>query len=264
MTSPIIWTCGADPEVFVGDTTGVRSIIDKIGGSKLFPRELPIGEGYAVQEDNVAMEFNIPAAGSKQAFNLSIKTTLDFLGEMIQDMHGLQIVKDSAVSFPDAELQDERAHVFGCEPDFNAWTLDRNPRPDATDKNLRSCGGHVHVGAKLDKKQKYELIRWMDLYLGVPSVLMDRGELRKQLYGKAGAYRDKKYGVEYRTLSNFWIFDERLTSWVYDQTARALEAVQAGGSAAAEQALILDAIDNNNKNSAMELIARHNLEVINA
>jgi len=58
----------------------------------------------------------------------------------------------------------------------------------------------------------------MDLYLGVPSVLMDKGELRKQLYGKAGAYRMKPYGVEYRTLSNFWIFSDTTIGWVWDNT----------------------------------------------
>ena len=107
------------------------------------------------------------------------------------------------------ELEHPNAQTFGCDPDFNAWTGRKNPRPKATDKNLRSCGGHVHIGY-LEGKYKdlapRSIIKACDLYMGIPAVFMDNGTLRKQLYGKAGAYRQKGYGVEYRSLSNFWIF----------------------------------------------------------
>ena len=45
------------------------------------------------------------------------------------------------------------------------------------------------------------------------------------MYGKAGAYRLKSFGVEYRTLSNFWIFDERNIQWVYDGVQAAVDLV---------------------------------------
>ena len=45
------FTIGADPEIFVGDETSVRSIVGKIGGTKEHPLGLPLGEGFAVQED---------------------------------------------------------------------------------------------------------------------------------------------------------------------------------------------------------------------
>ena len=40
--------------------------------------------------------------------------------------------------------------------------------------------------------------------------------------------RIKEYGVEYRTLSNFWIFSEKTIEWVYEQTRKALEFVKDG------------------------------------
>jgi hypothetical protein len=48
----------------------------------------------------------------------------------------------------------------------------------------------------------------MDLICGIPSVLLDispESKIRRKLYGKAGDYRLTNYGLEYRTLSNFWI-----------------------------------------------------------
>lgn len=251
---------GADPEVFVGENGQVRSIIGRIGGTKREPLPLPLGEGFAVQEDNVALEFNIPASPTKQAFIKNIKDATGFLEQLMVDAHGLSFVKSSAVSFPQEELNDPRALEFGCDPDFNAWTDGVNPKPKAEDKNLRSCGGHVHVGCT-DINPRAG-VRAMDLYLGVPSVLMDKGELRKRLYGKAGAYRRKKYGFEYRTLSNFWIFDDKLIAWVYDNTERALDAVKAGMPIENEQETILEAINNNNKSAAEYLVQQFNLQVV--
>ncbi len=175
-------------------------------------------------------------------------------------MYDLKIANMSAASFPKEELEHPGAYNFGCDPDYSAWTLTRNPKPKAADAALRSCGGHVHVG--FDKKaiDEVKLIRAMDLFLGVPSVLMDKGDLRKQLYGKAGAFRSKDYGVEYRTLSNFWVFDDRLTQWVWDNTEKAVQAVEAQFVIDDHRDSILDAIDNNNKEAASYLVSKFSLE----
>lgn len=252
---------GADPECFVRDDLSVRSIIGKIGGTKEQPRPIEeLGEGFAVQEDNVALEFNIPACGTKPEFVKAILDTTGFLESVLVSRYGLTFDKRSAVSFPQTEMYDPKAFLFGCEPDYNAWTRKRNPRPSAHDKFLRSCGGHVHIGVSgLDP---HEIIKACDLFLGVPSVLMDNGELRKNLYGKAGAFRQKSYGVEYRTLSNYWIFDQALVEWVYDNTERALDAVSTGMRFDGDQDAILEAIDDNSKGAAKSLVAKYNLGVV--
>jgi hypothetical protein len=253
---------GCDPEIFVGDHTGFRSIIDTIGGTKDFPRPLQqLGNGFAVQEDNVALEFNVPPSSTKEEFIDNVVTARDFLNTLMQDAFGLHLVKDSAAYFPESELLDPRALEFGCDPDFNAWTGKRNPRPKADNATLRSCGGHVHIGAKLTREQSLEVIRGMDFRLGVASVLADKGELRKKLYGKHGAFRVKPYGVEYRVLSNFWIWDEKLIGWVYDNTQWVLDAVLTGRSFLEYANEIKEAIDNNNKDLATEFVTKHNIEV---
>lgn len=255
---------GCDPEAFLANAAGeLRSSIGRVGGSKVAPMPLPLGQGYAVQEDNVALEFNIPPAAGKGDFIHSIQATLKFLGDAMKEHHGLTIINSSAISFPDSELLDPAAQEFGCDPDFNVWTNARNPRPAAADKNLRSCGGHVHVGYDIRAIDGKDVIKNMDLHLGVPSVLMDKGELRKQLYGKAGAYREKNYGVEYRTLSNFWIFDEKLIGWVWDNTRRAVDAAVAQSVLQQEDhQLVQDCINNNDKVSAEYLVHKYQLGMI--
>jgi hypothetical protein len=175
------------------------------------------------------------------------------------------MVKESAIVFPDNELENPAAHVFGCDPDYNAWTGMKNPRPKGVHPNLRSCGGHVHVGVKLrDTNEIYYAAQAMDIFLGIPSVLMDDGLLRKSLYGKHGAFRHKPYGFEYRTLSNFWIFDEKLIGWVYDGTAKALDAVQSGKTFTSLYEQVAHCIDKNDKDVAAQLCKELGLEVVHA
>ena len=253
---------GCDPEIFLVDAAGAFvSSIGKIGGSKENPRPLAeLGEGFAVQEDNVAIEFNIPAAENATELKKNITSVREYLLRQVGTM-GLAFSQVSAVQFPQDQLMHPEALVFGCDPDFNAWDDGKvNPKPQADDWRLRSCGGHVHVGEKIGSKQALiDLIKWMDLYLGVPSVLLDKGELRKQLYGKAGAVRFKSYGMEYRVLSNYWIFDPKLSAWVYDAVERAIDFVQQGHSLTEEEQLITDCINKNNKEIAYQLISKYNL-----
>ena len=119
----------------------------------------------------------------------------------------------------------------------------------------------MHVGHKFANKEEIcDFTKYLDLYLAVPSTLMDQGELRKQLYGKAGAYRPKPYGMEYRVLSNYWVFDPKRTEWVWDSVDRALTAFyNKSVDMDADGPLILTAINENNKDMAHALVQKYNL-----
>jgi hypothetical protein len=175
---------------------------------------------------------------------------------------GLHFSRESAISFPEQELWHPNALEFGCDPDFNAWRDgDRNPRPKAADPKLRSCGGHIHIGHDFTEKQGvHQFIKHMDLFLGVPSTLMDEGELRKQLYGKWGAFRYKPYGCEYRVLSNYWTLNPKLIGWVWDATTQAMDAWQNNKiDVDSERDYIFEAINKNNKEVASMLVDKYNL-----
>ncbi len=246
-----MFTIGCDPELFLHHQGKSISAIGIVGGSKQYPR--PIGNGCAVQEDNVAVEFCIPPAESCDQFIASINYALEAIIKEIPP--GLELKHTASEVFDEDQLQHPMALEFGCDPDFNAWTKQENPRPKAANKSLRSAGGHVHVGVQgVDTVQ---LIRSMDLFLGVPSTQLDPDTQRRSLYGKAGAYRPKPYGAEYRTLSNFWVWDNKLIEWVYHQTARAIEFAKTHALSERDGVMIQQCINNNDKKAYDFLVHKY-------
>ena len=248
---------GTDPEVFLQDNAGNPiSAIGYINADKWNPMQIPdMPEGYTLQEDNVSLEYGVPPSASADEFVQHITAVMEKSKEYLPN---LSFSKLSCIVFPEEQMNHPAAHIFGCEPDFNAWTKEVNKKPEPPHPFMRSAGGHIHVETT---KDPMAVIRAMDLFLGVPSVLMDNGEMRKQLYGKAGAFRAKSYGVEYRTLSNFWIFKNELIRWVWANTQRALDSVDAI-DVVKEEARILRSINDNDKATALALVKEYNLEVI--
>lgn len=238
-----MFTIGCDPEFFIKQHDKHVSAIGMIGGTKDHPRPLK-RKGFAILEDNVSVEFNIAPCHDHESFIESIQYVMTGLKKSLPEY---EFSKESAVVFDEDQLKHPQALEFGCEPDYNAWTKSINPRPKASDANLRSAGGHVHVGTQEDP---IEVIRAMDLFLGVPSIRMDKGALRRKLYGKAGCFRQKEYGCEYRTLSNFWIFTPELIKWVYDQTEKAINFVEEGNTISEDYGrAIQDCINNSNEDA---------------
>lgn len=210
---------GADPELFAVDLEGkFRSFIGKVGGTKQHPLVIR-DDGCAVQEDNVAAEFNIPPCESAEKFIEAINFNLEHL-RTIATNHGLNLSISASAEFPLEELLDPKAMEFGCDPDFNAWTEKVNLRPRSRNKYLRSAGGHVHIETEMNP---YHVARAFDLCCVIPSLALDGDTRRRELYGKAGACRPKPYGVECRALSNFWLASDELKAWVFNQTQKAVK-----------------------------------------
>jgi hypothetical protein len=143
--------------------------------------------------------------------------------------------------------------------------MDRREEPEAGsgDKNLRSCGGHVHVGFENGQVDKKRLIKCMDLTLGVPATIMDaKGAERRRLYGKRGAYRDKPYGVEYRVLSNFWVHHPKLIEWTWKQTAEAIAFAKSAFNVDSYDKEVEKAINEGSREHAWQVIRDLGLEVV--
>lgn len=249
---------GADPEFFVTQYGKYKSAVGLTGGGSKW-KPIPIDDkGNAILEDNVAIEFNIQPSDSVETFKNNIQKVLKHVKDLLPTF---EFSFESAVSFPEEELMTPEAQLFGCEPDFNAWTERINRKPRANDHNLRSAGGHIHIGSEIAQQKPIEVIRNMDLFLGVPSICLDPDTKRRELYGKAGAFRPKSYGVEYRTLSNFWIFKDELIQWVYNQTKKVLEFTNDGSVIDPDDCpLIIECINNSNTDLSHYLMGKYNVQ----
>lgn len=253
------FTIGSDPEFFVKSLdSGVIPSLGLFGGTKEEPKPTPeLGDGFFVQEDNVAVEFNIPPCETKEDFINSIANIVDN-SKLIMPKN-VELMIASSYFFKPEQLLDPALCEFGCSPDINAWTYMENEPPCATDATLRSCGGHVAVGNK--EFDNFQLARAMDISLGLPSVFMDKDKDRRQLYGKAGSFRNTPFGIEYRSLSNFWTATKELTGFIYDGVERALQIMDELEGYVPEDygAKIQEAINNSNVAVATELCEEFNI-----
>ena len=217
---------GADPELFFIDKNKIpRSAIGLIGGTKDSPLYIS-SKGHAVQEDNVMVEFNIPASTTEKEFVDNINYVLKYLKHNGNLLGYDLLIKASAV-FDKSELKSEKAKQFGCEPDFDVYSLSENLScSPSTIKNTRVCGGHIHIGYdNPDIETSFNIIKMMDITLGLESLFLDKDTVRRNFYGNAGCFREKPYGIEYRTLSNFWIENDDLKKWAFNNANLAIQLI---------------------------------------
>jgi hypothetical protein len=213
---------GADPELFMKhpDSGDFISAHGRIPGTKWAPHKVPFG---AVQVDGTALEFNIDPATNVHEFLRNLKAVRRTLTAMVP---GYQVVAEPVAYYKPNYFKKEipaYAQELGCNPDYNAWTTDTNPRPNAVGKPFRTASGHLHIGWTAGEDVEdcnhfllcCRLARQLDYGLGMYSLLWDFDSVRRSLYGKAGAFRPKTYGLEYRVLSNRWLDSDPLIRWIY-------------------------------------------------
>lgn len=231
-------TIGADIEVFLKDISSdeIVSAEGIIKGTKEHPFKFKPGNDYfGTSLDNVMAEFCIPPVVTGEDFHSNIQEALSFIKSDIPNT--LDILAFPCMTVDEKYLQTDNAKMFGCDPDFNAWLFgNMNTKPEAANGNLRSCGGHIHIGYKKPNwTLNMEIVKAMDIFIGLPSILQEPDNQRKTLYGKAGAFRHKNYGVEYRTVSNYYIASEALIKWAFENTLQAVKFVNDGNSITNEE-----------------------------
>lgn len=227
---------GCDPELMLEDakTGELKSAIGICPGTKHVPHKVTNG---ALLCDNVNLEFNTKPAKTAADFKKVIKSVLKQAVKIVGADNKL-VVRASA-NFPEKELEHPDAKAFGCDPDFDAYTVAQNTPPrDAGDNNFRSAGGHVHIGYTKDTEElltnmdgKIRVIKAMDLVVGIASVLLDKdptSTARRKLYGKAGCHRMKDYGVEYRAVGNYWVMSPQYVDIIFALTNLAVDFCMTG------------------------------------
>jgi len=219
---------GTDAEVFVQDieTKAIESSIGLIEGTKLEPQATPNG---FIQKDNVLAEFNSKVAYSRRNFIAHVNLALmDLAGHLHK--YGKTFAVLASHQMDAKWLAPLEAQAFGCDPDFSVWHLDTFHQVNAgMADNLRTAAAHVHIGMQsVTPDNQISLVKLCDLFMGLPSLFADEDTVRRKLYGTAGSFRPKEYGIEYRVLSNFWLTKDYYIGKVYDAAKKACDHI--GGS----------------------------------
>lgn len=224
-------TFGADPELFIINTKTkkVVSAVGLIPGEKGNPwRSEDMPEGFGLETDNILAEFNIPPVKDGISFVNNIQYMQNYIYRFVKAINpdlGIRCAASQVV--PTSELQSEQARMFGCDVDYNAYTQEPNEKPCGEATNIRSAGMHIHVGYENPNVDtSLTLIKYLDAYLGVPSILKDKDKKRRSLYGKAGCFRLTDYGCEYRVLSSAMMNSTSRLNFVWSQLTKAIVAVK--------------------------------------
>jgi hypothetical protein len=229
-------TFGGDPEFFVANSRGTILASDKFFPGKENKIEFAAKEPHGCYNknklffDGIQAEMNLGVTTCREYFTDNVYRCLHKAIEIIGIANKIVLKPSVKVRKEIILMADPEARRFGCMPDFNAYTRTTNTGEiDATKHPYRYAGGHIHIGisSKYLNKDSYEyqmakteeghieIIKLLDLIVGIPSVLLDNSESsirRRSQYGKAGCFRPTPYGIEYRTPSCFWIKAPELVS----------------------------------------------------
>jgi hypothetical protein len=154
------------------------------------------------------------------------------------------ISKLSVVKLSNVQMKalPEKVLELGCKPSLNLYDSEAKVGVDGAKYPYRSGAGHVHLGdlprtiffnakndydpyVKSSVDRRAELVQLLDIIVGNTCVLIDRDPLqveRRKHYGRAGEFRLPNHGLEYRTLSNFWLRDYALASFVFGMSRYAV------------------------------------------
>lgn len=197
---------GTDPEFFL------------VAGGKLIPAFDVLQDKKASPTlfwDGFQAEFTWPG-------QLCIQLLADGIqGQMIALLKAARAKQPKATLLPQDSIQIEPRkykpeHLqLGCDPSLNAYGVQGDIPLDPSQLPWRFAGGHLHFGlARLknhpDKvREAVKIVKALDKTVGVFSVgagaLYEQNKVRRRYYGLAGEFRLPPHGLEYRTLSNYWL-----------------------------------------------------------
>jgi hypothetical protein len=231
-------TLGGDPEFFVYIKDGDKLIIQS-ADKFLPPKGLP---GIAILEkskmtcgnyhfDGVQAEINPLPAQCRHDITFYTWGCLYQVYQLAKAKYPKKEIiiaplASITVTPEDIKDTDMECRRFGCSPDINIYDDKQIRYPDGNKFMTRFSGGHIHFGFdQLDYATKFKqegkllsLIKVLDIIPGVITTAISGGEeekIRREWYGKAGSYRVQRHGIEYRTLSSFWMVSPQLLSLTY-------------------------------------------------
>lgn len=256
-------TIGSDFELFLFDNN-LKEVINAkpyVKGSKHFPYNFDkSSEFWCTSLDNILAEMNIPPVKNEKDFNAYVQKAIDYLESTLPK--NITTLAQPAMYIKEEYLNTEESRQFGCTPSYDAYTLNENQQPDGEQTNLRTGAFHIHIKYdKMNFELSAELIKMLDLYLGIPSIVVEPANDRRKLYGTPGEFRySEDKTTEYRVLSNFFSKNESLRTWVFKNTMAAIEHMNTKGPLSSETTNhIRKTIKNSILSNAEKLIDNYNI-----
>lgn len=264
-------TLGSDFEmgVFTQDDV-VTPVTNKLGGTKDDP--IDIGNGCFKQEDGPMAEFNIPPVVDVEQWSSSIQHCMD-VGNAELAKSNLKMQAMSSAMYTDVDLDSNDLRTLGCSQSNDPYD-ETITAPDGNTTNMRTCGFHVHVGfLKKDsdgKRFRFDdanyLAKCFDLEVGLPCLLLDNDNKRRELYGQAGDFRvntvydqdnNKIQLFEYRSLGGNLLSSDEHIRLVYALTQRAVARFNSRLDFSEDEDAIRNCINNSDTETAKELIQKY-------
>lgn len=257
---------GSDIEWFLQDKESgeIVSAEGIVQGTKYDPYHFdPNEKFFATSLDNVLAEGNIPPAITASEFYKNVEILRNYIDSNLPK--NLKTVALPSARLDEKYLQTENAQIFGCDPSYNCWT-NEEVHPLPTGDNLRSTGFHIHIGYENPSVDaNIALGKAMDLFLGIPSVILEPKNERKAVgYGCAGNFRHQGHGFEYRSLSGYFSTSKDHVEWCFNNAQKAVEFVNDGRIIEIENLgeIIQETINNENKEKAKELIEQFKIPIL--
>lgn len=224
-----MFTFGSDPEFTLVKDGRYRSAIGIIQGAT--DNRIKI-RGHEFYYDNALAEAAIKPSSTKEDAVANFRECLQLYAEMAQPF---RLVAQAAQNYERSELDHPEAKKVNCDPEHCPYLMKQasSPIEEILYGTLRTCGGHVHLGHEglIDTPEAILAMYMCDIFLGIPSLWLDKDPTsltRRSMYGAAGRYRVKSYGMEYRSLSNFWLQTPRLVAFVFEMSQFITEYVVSG------------------------------------
>lgn len=241
---------GSDPELFFLKNGSV------VGSEKILPKSGLVydnGSGEPVSKvviDGIQAELNPSPRTCRDLFIGEIAHCFKKLADSMEDSSMVDLSKSVVqVSKKELESLSPESKKLGCMPSDNVYSKDSAIKVDQATYRYRSAGGHIHLGipknnqwsgsemiiankrVELALRNYNTMVPVLDTIVGNTCVLLDKGKsakTRRENYGRAGEYRKPEHGLEYRTLSNFWLRSRQLTSFVLGLSRFSVDIVAQG------------------------------------
>lgn len=235
---------GADPEFFVVTKKGTVVNSDRFFSSKdkpMYVRSTMDARRAKLFFDGIQAEFNPGWHTCREWVQDDLWWLMKRAHDVVGPNYDLSLQSCVKVRRDIIKKAHPEARIFGCKPDFCAYSGKKNEvTVDATTHRFRYAGGHIHIGTRVftgnipfmrSFQGARKAIRLLDIMIGIPLVLIDRdptAHIRRFLYGKAGCFRRTSYGIEYRTPSSVWINSPELVSFAAGMVRLAYRVLRAG------------------------------------